>query len=115
MADRLRHHFHPEVPEFISSKVEPGSIEGYMLEQSSIHSQQLSAIIEVLIDVQTQTTKTNGRVAQHDADFVALNKRLGFLERERQVVLRILMYTAAAITLISPFARALAEYVFPHK
>ena len=76
----LRRHFTPSVPEIITAKVPSDSVERYLLDQNSVMLQQNEVIIASLEQVEQQTTKTNGRVSQHDVAFASTFQRLGAVE-----------------------------------
>jgi hypothetical protein len=66
----LKTDFAPRVPEVIRDKA--SLVEGYLLDEGSVMRQQNDATILVLVEVQKQTTLTNGRVKQHDIDIATL-------------------------------------------
>lgn len=118
----LRRHFTPSVPEIIAAKVPADSVERYLLDQNSVMLQQNEVMIASLEQVERQTTKTNGRVSQHDLDFAATFQRLGAVEElakqlqqyaqtEKRTWKWIIGGMSAVISLASPIVYLFADHL----
>lgn len=110
----LKRKIKPAVPELILNQAN-SDLERYMLEQASIGGQQNEVIIETLLKVEEQTTKTNGRVnrheelhAKHHSEIKKVQEFIADFNRVKKFIFK----AVGALSLLGPLFYLLLDHFF---
>ncbi len=123
MSHPLHRQFNPDVPEPLLESA--NSIESHLLKEASVTRQLIMAVREVLLAVEEQTTKTNGRVNAHDTLHIQIRKDVDDLHKEKEITgaktalskAWVLVLWAVAVSIVFPVVlvvlNTLARHYFP--